>query len=166
MKYIILSLILTAVLTKHIYSQEIKYEDLSAIYISPGLDIAWNFEGDFVIGPKISVGIVRKGAFYNLTFGLSSSKDKIIYPHYYIEAQCGYSSIITAHNTQQFLLLTGFGFGIGIHSKDTKNNISYRLSVFSGDIIFLNANVFYTDRFYPEIGLEGVAPIPAIGLKK
>ena len=72
MKYIILSLILTAILTKYTYSQEIKYEDLSAIYISPGLDIAWNFEGDFIIGPKISVGLIRKGIFYNLTLGLSS----------------------------------------------------------------------------------------------
>jgi hypothetical protein len=146
--------------TSYLHSQEIRYRNFSGFYASPGVDFSWNFHGNFIIGPKISFGLLKEGKFYNITFGFLTSKDSILYPYYYLEGQVGASSEST-----KLLILSGLGLGIDFHPNDIDNKISYKMSLFTGDIVFLNASILYNKKFYPDVGFETVLPFPVVGLK-
>ncbi len=148
--------------SSYFYSQEIRFKDFRGIYLSPGVNISWDFNGNFIIGPKVSLGILNKGMFYNLTLGILSSKNNIIYPYYYMEGQIGKVSEITQ---SEFPLLSGFGIGVGYHTNDSNDKISYKLSLFSGYIVFINASVLYRNKIYSDLGFETVLPIPIKSIK-
>ena len=160
MRKIIITISLFLFLNQHLYSQELKINN--TFYISPGVNIAWDFDGHFIIGPKVSLGYFYKLTFYNLTFGYMSSKNNDLYPIYYIEGQVG--AWPDMFESKNIMLFVGLGWGIAIHEKLDKN-ISFKLSLFGGDIIFLNASFLFNKGLYPNLGTETVLPIPITTIK-
>lgn len=110
------------------------------------------------------MGILKNGSFYNITFGILNSKDKVIYPYYYIECQYGKSSEYLEPNG--FILMKGIGAGLGLHTNGENKRIFYKVSLFSGDIIFINASLLYDDKICPDLGFETVLPVPIFDIKK
>lgn len=43
--------------------------DNQTVYVSPGISISWNLEGNFSFSPKISIGYYENQNFTNLTVG-------------------------------------------------------------------------------------------------
>ena len=160
MRKIIITISLFLFFNQYLYSQEFKINN--TFYISPGVNIAWDFDGHFIIGPKVSLGYFYKLTFYNLTFGYMSSKNNDLYPIYYIEGQVG--AWPDMFESKNIMLFVGLGWGIAIHEKLDKN-ISFKLSLFGGDIIFLNASFLFNKGLYPNLGTETVLPIPITTIK-
>jgi len=163
MKQISISLILAILLLSKIFSQDLSFRNYSGYYVSPGVNISWDFSGAFIIGSKLSIGILKNGSFYNVTFGILNSNDKARYPYYYIECQYGVSSQYL--ESKGVILLNGIGAGIGIHTNGEEKIISYKVSLFSGNTIFINASFLYDKKINPDIGFEAVLPFPVISLK-
>jgi hypothetical protein len=133
-------------------------------YVSPGIGIAWDFHGHLVISPKISVGINNNGTFYNLTFGIASSIDASLYPHYFIECQAGVLSEPLGFRKAQ--LFYGGGIGLTIPSSGQGKKPSMRVSLFTGFMFFLNVNILFTDTVRTDIGGQVVLPIPLKKVEK
>jgi hypothetical protein len=127
-------------------------------YISPGLGFSWDFNGHFILSPKISAGVLQNGIFYNLTIGRSSSSGANNYPHYYVEVQTG--QLTTPSDYKKTQLFYGGGFGFTIPAIDTGAGVSVRASVFTGYLLFLNASILFNERIQTELGGQVVLPIP------
>ena len=127
-------------------------------YISPGIEISWNLNGEFIFRPKLSFGIFDNGNFYNITIGYASSKNGKVYPYYFLEGQFG--KLSEPMKFRKLQLFNGFGLGIGIHT-NSNDAISYKASLFTGYGLFANASfLLYKEKLYPDLGLEAVLPIP------
>ena len=132
-------------------------------YISPGLGFSWDFNGHFIFSPKVSVGIFGNGIFYNITIGRSSSSDEKIYPHYYVEVQSGKLTEPSDHKKTQLFYGGGIGFTIPISKNDS--SVSFRVSAFTGYLLFLNVTVIHMEKIQTELGGQVVLPIPLKGVE-
>ena len=132
-------------------------------YLSPGITFSFNFDGYFIVSPKISIGFVENGSFYNITYGKSWSSDTSAYPHYFIEFQSGAISTQLKYGKQN--LFVGGGVGVTIPSAKTNHNPSFRITIFSGFMYFLNATFLLSDPFQSEIGGQVVLPIPLFKIR-
>ena len=149
MKSILLIALIILISHFSLYSQD------ETSYISPGVTIAWDLSGNFILSPKLSFGYFKNKVFYNITLGFSASKDNFFY---YIEPQFGVlSKLSEAKKTQIF---SGAGVGINYHPEKTSNPLSFRTSVFCGYIAFLKATIITKDSVNVDFGLETVLPIP------
>jgi hypothetical protein len=128
------------------------------IYISPGIGISWNFDGKFILTPKISLGVYNESIFYNLTFAYASASEETVYPHYLIEFQCGRLSPPMEYRKLQ--LFWGGGVGVTIPTTSKDSAASFRATVFTGNLLFLNLSILFTKRIQTEIGGQIVLPIP------
>ena len=132
-------------------------------YLTPGIRFGWDFEKKFTFSTKISIGLMFKGGFINLTYG---SKYPVLQDAYvtdpnfekydYVDVQAGF------FNPKKTLTLyTGGGAGLIFYKEDGVNKTAPRITVFSGfiafptlDIIFLPGHARY------DTGLQIVLPIP------
>ena len=126
-------------------------------YFSPGITISWNLQGEFIISPKLSLGIYGDSRFYNITFGRSSGGTGDVYPHYFVEAQIGRLTPPSSFRMAQ--VFWGGGLGITIPQYQ-KSNISLRCSAFTGYLVFVNLTTLFVDGIHPDIGAQFVLPIP------
>ena len=127
-------------------------------YVSPGADVSWDLDGEFIFSPKISIGFYENKTFYNLTLGYVSSENVKLYPYYYIEPQFG--KLSDPMEFRKLQIFTGLGLGVAIHNKATGSNISLRASLFSGFGLFVKSSFLYSETLYTDIGLEAILPIP------
>ena len=127
-------------------------------YLSPGLGLSWDLNGHFILSPKISAGFLQNGKFYNLTIGRSSSSDEHNYPHYYVEVQLG--QLTTPSDYKKTQLFYGGGVGFTIPANDTSAGVSFRASMFTGYLLFLNASILFNEKIQTELGGQVVLPIP------
>ena len=127
-------------------------------YVSPGIGLSWNFSGQFILSPKLSIGMLQNIFIYNITFGWALSKADDHYPYYYIEAQTGSYDILT--RAVQFPLCTGLGIGVAFHTSGSQTKTYFKASVFTGFFLFARASFIYDNEWYPDIGLEPVIPLP------
>jgi hypothetical protein len=132
-------------------------------YVSPGLGFFWDFAGHFILSPKLSVGVLQNGIFYNITVGRSSSSDEKYYPNYYVEVQCGKLTEPMEYRKTQ--LFYGGGIGLTIPASDNESNVSFRVSAFTGYFVFLNATILFREKLQTEIGGQVVLPIPLKGIE-
>lgn len=144
-------LITIIILASHfsLYSQD------ETSYISPGVTIAWDLNGNFVFSPKLSFGYYKNKAFYNITLGISTSRANFFY---FVEPQFGILSKLSEEKKTQ--IFSGAGVGINYHPKETSNPFSFRTSAFCGYIVFLKATLITKDSVNADFGLETVLPIP------
>jgi hypothetical protein len=129
-------------------------------YVSPGLGFSWDFRGHFILSPKVSIGVLQRGFFYNIALGMSSSSDEKIYPHYFVEAQCGQ---LTDPEYRKIQLFYGGGIGLTIPTSNTESGVSFRVSAFTGYLVFLNATILFKGKIQTELGGQVVLPIPLGG---
>jgi hypothetical protein len=141
-----------------IFLVAIQYANSQTPYISPGLGFSWDFGGHFILSPKVSIGVLQNGVFYNITVGRSTSSDEKIYPHYFVEAQCGQLSEPSDYKKTQ--LFYGGGIGLTIPTSNNDSGVSLRVSAFTGYMVFLNATVLFKDKIQTELGGQIVLPIP------
>ncbi len=127
-------------------------------YISPGLGCSWDFSGHFILSPKVSIGVIQNGIFYNITVGRSSSSYDKYYPHYFVEAQCG--KLTEPSDYKRTQLFYGGGIGLTIPTKNAESGVSLRVSAFTGFMAFLNATIIIKDKVQTELGGQVVMPIP------
>jgi hypothetical protein len=132
------------------------------MYLSPGLGISWDLDGCFVFSPKISLGIIDNGLFYNVTVGRSTSSNNKLYPHYFAEAQCG--QLTQPSEFRKLQVFYGGGVGLTFPTSGGDSRVSFRTSIFTGYIFFLNATFIFREKIQTEIGGQIVAPVPIGGL--
>jgi hypothetical protein len=127
-------------------------------YVSPGLGFSWDLQGHFILSPKVSFGVLQRGYFYNITLGMSSCSGEQMYPHYFLEGQCGALSEPSEHKKTQ--LCYGGGIGLTIPTDKSESGAYYRITAFTGYLVFLNATVLFKERIQTELGGQVVLPIP------
>jgi hypothetical protein len=126
-------------------------------YFSPGITLSLNFQGEFILSPKLSFGVYGDSRFYNITFGRSSGGSGNIYPHYFIEGQFG--KLTPPSSPRRTQIFWGGGLGITIPQLH-KSDVSLRCTAFTGNIVFLNFTALFRDTVCAEIGPQFVLPIP------
>ena len=152
MKKILLIITVFIISTTEFYSQD------GSIYLSPGIGISWDLNGNFIFNPKFSVGYSENGKFYNVTIGRTSSSYNEVYPYYYIETQFGVLS--KPMEFRKLQLFTGGGIGINLHLNQQNSSTSFRASVFTGYGAFIKATIITKENINADFGLEAVLPIP------
>ena len=134
-------------------------------YISPGIRFGWDFEKKFTFSTKISIGLMFKGGFINLTYG---SKYPVLQDAYvtdpnfekydYVDVQAGF------FNPKKTLTLyTGGGAGLIFYKEDGEHKTAPRMTLFSGCIIFPTLDIIFLPVHTRwDTGLQIVAPIPFV----
>lgn len=136
----------------------IQFAHSQTTYLSPGIGFSWDFRGHFILSPKISIGVLQNGIFYNITAGRSSSSMQKIYPHYFIEVQCG--NLTAPSDWAKTQLFYGGGLGLTIPSGNSESGVSFRTTLFTGYIVFLNTTFLFKENIYTEFGGQVVLPAP------
>jgi hypothetical protein len=136
----------------------IQFAHSQTTYISPGIGFSWDFNGHFILSPKISIGVLQNGIFYNITFGRSSSSMQKIYSHYFVEVQCG--KLTAPSDWAKTQLFYGGGLGLTIPSGESEPGVSFRATLFTGYWAFLNATFLFKEKIYTEVGGQIVLPFP------
>jgi hypothetical protein len=122
------------------------------------LGLSWNFNGNFILSPKVSIGYLQNGLFENITLGYSFSTEKNMYPHYYVEGQLG--KLTQPSDYKKMQVFYGGGIGLTIPTSSRESGVSLRASVFTGYLLFLNATFLFNNNIQTELGLQLVAPVP------
>jgi hypothetical protein len=130
----------------------------ATLYISPGIGLSWDLNGNFIISPKLSIGYYSDSKFINLTVGRVSGNNNLVYPYYFIEGQYGVLS--EPMEFRKLQLFSSIGVGINIHSNEEYRSVSFRSSLFFGYGAFLKATIITKEKINADIGIEAVAPIP------
>ena len=152
MKRILLIISIFIVSSTEFYSKD------GTIYLSPGVGISWDLNGNFIFSPKFSVGYLENSKFYNITIGRATSSDNEVYPYYYVETQFGVLS--KPMEFRKLQIFTGGGIGINIHPNNRNNSISFRASAFTGYGAFIKATIITKENINADFGIEAVLPIP------
>jgi hypothetical protein len=146
------------IVSMFIFSSAEFYSQNGSIYLSPGIGISWDLNGNFVFSPKFSVGYLENSKFYNITIGRTSSSNNEVYPYYYVETQFGVLS--KPMEFRKLQLFTGGGIGVNLHLNEVNNSISFRASAFTGYGAFIKATIITKEKVNADFGLEAVMPIP------
>jgi hypothetical protein len=129
-------------------------------YLSPGIGFSWNFNGEYTISPKLSLGNAKGLAFNNITLEFrrvfTSQKDDELSLN--IEYQQGKRDKLLILNSGTSLI-TGSGYGISIPLHGIEYLPSIRVSVFAGYIIFIKSTIMISNKVQGDVGLEGALPI-------
>ena len=152
MKRILLITLVFIISSVEFYSQD------GSVYLSPGVGISWDLNGNFIFSPKFSVGYLENGKFYNITIGRASNSNDEVYPDYYFETQFGVLS--KPMEFRKLQLFTGCGIGINLHPNLPNSSISFRASAFTGYGAFVKATIITKENINTDFGLEAVLPIP------
>lgn len=134
------------------------YPQDEIIYVSPGISISWDLNGNFIVSPKVSFGFLRDDVFYNITLGRTASSSDKTASYYFAETQFGILSNPMEFRRVQFF--SGGGIGVNYHPNNQENTFSFRASAFIGYCAFLKATVITKDSINADFGLEAVLPIP------
>lgn len=127
-------------------------------YVSPGIGISWDLQGNLTISPKLSVGYLENGNFYNLTVGRNFVQGNDTKSYYYLEGQAGVLS--EPMEFRKIQVFSGVGLGFNYYPGRTDRSLAFRASAFSGFGGFLKATVTSDQQYRADFGLEGVLPVP------
>ena len=141
-----------------LFASSVCYSQNGSIYLSPGVGISWNLNGNFIFSPKFSIGYLENSKFYNITVGIATNSNNEVFPYYFIETQFGVLS--QPMEFRKLQLFTGGGIGINLHPNHRNNSISFRASAFTGYGAFIKATIITKENINADFGLEAVLPIP------
>jgi len=131
-------------------------EPQSTFYLSPGIQISWNFCSSILVGVKISFGkMVEEEYYYNLTIGRKSllGKNKL-----HTDSDYLYCEIQGGSFLGYYPLSAGAGLGATIFTENKKINVYPKLTLFGGAGIFMTFD-YISGKNFTDIGLEAVLPI-------
>ena len=126
--------------------------------MSQGIGTTWDFRGHGVVAPTICIEINTNGRFYTPTFERASSTDTSVYPRYCIECQTG--TISDPLGFRKLQLLFGGGGELPYPSSGKGKEPLMRISLFTGFMVFIDANTQFTDTVSTDVDEQIVLLIP------
>lgn len=131
-------------------------------YISPGVNLGYDFNSHFTCGLKVSLGVYENLQFINFTFGRSFALNKkSTYPvRNYFDIQ--YGKLSDTIGERKIQLFYGGGIGVVISNENGKQYTYPRLTTFTGNLLFLNCDIYFIKmrKVEPDLGFQLVLPVP------